>query len=270
MSDRAATPGTACRASRASRVASCVGRRAWLRHARARACQRRSPLAVCCSCSARATASSHMVEFSRGRRHPAVRGSLRAAGPARAGGRARAHAHAFAARLGCDSGAAAGGRPRGARRRPARARAVRRRRRHGAAISRPCSATCRPPSRFSSRATTSSTGRIGIAGASLGREPRRARGGGRPVDPIARAALGRAATTRACGSRRRCGRWTGRCCSSPAPTIRTRCAPPRRSRRPDPVARRVTLPDAGHGTTMLVRQPDLAGRLVDWFRRTLL
>jgi alpha-beta hydrolase superfamily lysophospholipase len=32
----------------------------------------------------------------------------------------------------------------------------------------------------------------------------------------------------------------------------------------------VTLPGAGHGTTMLTRQPDLAGRLVDWFRRTLL
>jgi alpha-beta hydrolase superfamily lysophospholipase len=32
----------------------------------------------------------------------------------------------------------------------------------------------------------------------------------------------------------------------------------------------VTLPDAGHGTTMLVRQPDLTSRLVDWFRRTLL
>jgi pimeloyl-ACP methyl ester carboxylesterase len=32
----------------------------------------------------------------------------------------------------------------------------------------------------------------------------------------------------------------------------------------------VNLADAGHGTTMLVRQPDLAGRLVDWFRRTLL
>jgi pimeloyl-ACP methyl ester carboxylesterase len=32
----------------------------------------------------------------------------------------------------------------------------------------------------------------------------------------------------------------------------------------------VTLPAAGHGTTMLARQPDLAGRLVDWFRRTLL
>lgn len=32
----------------------------------------------------------------------------------------------------------------------------------------------------------------------------------------------------------------------------------------------LTLTDAGHGTTMLVRQPDLAGRLVDWFRRTLL
>jgi hypothetical protein len=32
----------------------------------------------------------------------------------------------------------------------------------------------------------------------------------------------------------------------------------------------MTLPDAGHGTTMLVRQPELTGRLVDWFRRTLL
>jgi len=32
----------------------------------------------------------------------------------------------------------------------------------------------------------------------------------------------------------------------------------------------MTLPDAGHGTTMLVRQPELTDRLVDWFRRTLL
>lgn len=32
----------------------------------------------------------------------------------------------------------------------------------------------------------------------------------------------------------------------------------------------VTLPDAGHGTTMLVRQPELTSRLMDWFRRTLL
>jgi pimeloyl-ACP methyl ester carboxylesterase len=32
----------------------------------------------------------------------------------------------------------------------------------------------------------------------------------------------------------------------------------------------ITVPAAGHGTTMLARQPDLAGRLVDWFRRTLL
>jgi dienelactone hydrolase len=30
------------------------------------------------------------------------------------------------------------------------------------------------------------------------------------------------------------------------------------------------LNGAGHGTTMLVRQPDLVGALVDWFRRTLL
>jgi pimeloyl-ACP methyl ester carboxylesterase len=28
--------------------------------------------------------------------------------------------------------------------------------------------------------------------------------------------------------------------------------------------------DAGHGTAMLARQPEIAGRLVDWFRRTLL
>ena len=27
---------------------------------------------------------------------------------------------------------------------------------------------------------------------------------------------------------------------------------------------------AGHGTTMLTRQPDLVSSLVDWFRRTLL
>jgi hypothetical protein len=32
----------------------------------------------------------------------------------------------------------------------------------------------------------------------------------------------------------------------------------------------VTLPDAGHGTTMLVRQPELTSLLMDWFRRTLL
>ena len=32
----------------------------------------------------------------------------------------------------------------------------------------------------------------------------------------------------------------------------------------------VTLSGAGHGTNMLARQPDLTGRLVDWFRRTLL
>jgi pimeloyl-ACP methyl ester carboxylesterase len=32
----------------------------------------------------------------------------------------------------------------------------------------------------------------------------------------------------------------------------------------------ITLPDAGHGTTMLEREPDLVSRLVDWFRRTLL
>ena len=32
----------------------------------------------------------------------------------------------------------------------------------------------------------------------------------------------------------------------------------------------VNLADAGHGTTMLVRQPDLTARLVDWFRRSLL
>jgi len=32
----------------------------------------------------------------------------------------------------------------------------------------------------------------------------------------------------------------------------------------------MTLPDAGHGTTMLIRQPELTSRLVDWFRRTLL
>jgi pimeloyl-ACP methyl ester carboxylesterase len=32
----------------------------------------------------------------------------------------------------------------------------------------------------------------------------------------------------------------------------------------------LTLQGAGHGTIMLSRQPDLAGRLVDWFRRTLL
>jgi pimeloyl-ACP methyl ester carboxylesterase len=32
----------------------------------------------------------------------------------------------------------------------------------------------------------------------------------------------------------------------------------------------LTLRGAGHGTIMLSRQPDLAGRLVDWFRRTLL
>jgi pimeloyl-ACP methyl ester carboxylesterase len=31
-----------------------------------------------------------------------------------------------------------------------------------------------------------------------------------------------------------------------------------------------TLPDAGHGTVMLIRHPDLTGQLVDWFRRTLL
>ena len=30
------------------------------------------------------------------------------------------------------------------------------------------------------------------------------------------------------------------------------------------------LPGAGHGTTMLLRDPGLPGRLVDWFRRTLL
>ena len=30
------------------------------------------------------------------------------------------------------------------------------------------------------------------------------------------------------------------------------------------------LSQAGHGTTMLVRNPELAGSLVDWFRRTLL
>jgi alpha-beta hydrolase superfamily lysophospholipase len=30
------------------------------------------------------------------------------------------------------------------------------------------------------------------------------------------------------------------------------------------------LSGAGHGTSMLVRQPDLVGSLVDWFRRTLL
>ena len=32
----------------------------------------------------------------------------------------------------------------------------------------------------------------------------------------------------------------------------------------------LTLPAAGHGTDDVVRQPDLEGRLVDWFRRTLL
>jgi pimeloyl-ACP methyl ester carboxylesterase len=32
----------------------------------------------------------------------------------------------------------------------------------------------------------------------------------------------------------------------------------------------ITVPDGGHGTTMLARQPDLVPRLVDWFRRTLL
>jgi hypothetical protein len=31
-----------------------------------------------------------------------------------------------------------------------------------------------------------------------------------------------------------------------------------------------TLDSAGHGTTMLSRDPDLAGALVDWFQRTLL
>ena len=31
----------------------------------------------------------------------------------------------------------------------------------------------------------------------------------------------------------------------------------------------VTLPGAGHGTVMLSRSPELAGLLVDWFRRTL-
>jgi hypothetical protein len=31
-----------------------------------------------------------------------------------------------------------------------------------------------------------------------------------------------------------------------------------------------TLSQAGHGTAMLTRQPDLVGALVDWFQRTLL
>jgi pimeloyl-ACP methyl ester carboxylesterase len=35
-------------------------------------------------------------------------------------------------------------------------------------------------------------------------------------------------------------------------------------------AETVVLPAAGHGTTMLTRDPGLPGRLVDWFRRTLL
>jgi alpha-beta hydrolase superfamily lysophospholipase len=32
----------------------------------------------------------------------------------------------------------------------------------------------------------------------------------------------------------------------------------------------LVLPQAGHGTTMIMRAPDLAASLVDWFRRTLL
>jgi hypothetical protein len=32
----------------------------------------------------------------------------------------------------------------------------------------------------------------------------------------------------------------------------------------------LTLEGAGHGTTMLARDPDLAPRLVDWFKKTLL
>jgi alpha-beta hydrolase superfamily lysophospholipase len=35
-------------------------------------------------------------------------------------------------------------------------------------------------------------------------------------------------------------------------------------------AETLILPAAGHGTTMLARDPGLPGRLVDWFRRTLL
>jgi dienelactone hydrolase len=37
-----------------------------------------------------------------------------------------------------------------------------------------------------------------------------------------------------------------------------------------PKAEAVLLPGAGHGTTMLVRDPSLPRTLVDWFRRTLL
>jgi alpha-beta hydrolase superfamily lysophospholipase len=36
-----------------------------------------------------------------------------------------------------------------------------------------------------------------------------------------------------------------------------------------PANEALTLEGAGHGTTMLARDPDLASRLVDWFRKTL-
>ena len=113
------------------------------------------------------------------------------------------------------------------------------------------------------------TGRIGIAGASLGANlacwsPPVTRRSDR--SPCSR----RATITRACGSRLPSARWTAGCCSSQAPTT------VRAFRSASALAgtgsgrEMLTLTDAGHGTTMLLRQPDLAGRLVDWFRRTLL
>ena len=136
-------------------------------------------------------------------------------------------------------------------------------------VSRPCSATCRPPWPFSSRATTSRR----AASAS----PARPSGQTSPCwsPPVTRRSdcspcSRRATITRACGfeaALRKVDRRVLLVAGSDDPyALRSASALAGTGSGRE----MLTLTDAGHGTTMLVRQPDLAGRLVDWFRRTLL